>query len=311
MGFWNTTAAAPSWISTWFPPIPGYLRLGTPALPHIPPPYAIVRLGPDDAREIAALWRTHYGGADWRFDADEALVHTYVKDPRVIVLGLRTRESLWATIAAVPLGRTTMSHGATLEELYVVEGLVVHGDLRGQGVAGWMIAAIDGTLCRWTGTPFACLWAREISVIPSFPTFVSCLPYWSTDCRETSKAVADAAAFQSFWDSVKFADPHIKVSRIDGRRGGLRYYQFGEAWVVVSDTRRRTHEGRRIYEIVWASTAAAVAAVRLDGLLFTTMDMTGRQGWTTGRAGYHAYSLYNYRAPAYGNCVIGMIREEL
>ena len=214
-----------------------------------------------------------------------------------------------------------MSHGARLRDFYVVEGLVVRGDLRGKGVAGWMIAAIDGTMCRYTGVPFACLWAREIPAIPNFPTFVSCRPYFWTECRGSALHRTEeltAEAFQPIWELIRPEGAFVRSVRIDNRRGGLRFFKVGNAgYAVVSDTRRRTiataaAEGHRLYEIVWASSAEAVAAVASEqqGLLFTTMDMTGRQGWKGG-AGYHAYSMYNYRPPCYGTCEILAIREEL
>lgn len=330
MGFWSTTEAVPSWMSVamsaWIPPTPGYLRPEPPPLPPLPPPYSIRQLKCGDAAAIAALWRAHYGGEDWWFDADEAVVLPYLKDPRVVMLGLYAEgsslaASLVATIVAVPLGETTMSHGARVRDFYVVEGLVVHGELRGKGVAGWMIAAIDGTMCRYTGVPFACLWAREIPAIPNFPTFVSCRPYFWTECPATGStalhstvAELTAEAFQPIWEAVQPEGGFVRSVRIDNRRGGLRFFQTGDAdYAVVSDTRRRTKaEGQRLYEIVWASSAEAVvaSALKQQGLLFTTMDMTGRQGWKGG-AGYHAYSIYNYRPPCYGTCEILAIREEL
>lgn len=321
MGFWGTTAAAPSWLSTWFSQKPDYLRVEDPELPHIPSPYSMSWIGVADARAVATLWREHYEGKDWWFDADEELVLTYVRDPRSVMLGLKAGDSLVATIAAVPLGETTMSHGARLRDFYVVEGLVVHRGVRGKGVAGWMIAAIDGTMCRFTGTPFACLWAREILEIPRFPTFVSCRPYAWFRCDASSErdAVGDSVEesideFRALWESTVPTSPHIRALAIDNRRGGLRFFRVGTDYAVVSDTRRRTKRGtHRIYEIVWASSDEAVmaSAKRLTGLLFTTRDMTGRQGWNVGNAGYHAYSIYNYRPPVYGNCDILAIREEL
>jgi hypothetical protein len=120
----------------------------------------------------------------------------------------------------------------------------------------------------------------------------------------------DAAAFQLVWDSFGFAGPFIKAARIDNRRGGLRFFRLGDEYAVVSDTRRKTRgDNRPVYEIVWASSVLGVSAATGDGLLFTTMDMTGRQGWRS--AGYHAHSIYNYRPPAYGMCDILMLREEL
>jgi GNAT superfamily N-acetyltransferase len=339
MGFWSRTTAAPSWWSTWGTQTPGYVRPEPPPLPLLPPPYSIKRLARGDEAAVAQLWRTHYGGPDWWFDADEALVLTYLNDPHVVLLGLHRGGALVATIAAVPFGETTtMSHGAVLEDrgFHVVEGLVVHGELRGQGVAGWMIAAIDGTMSRLHAPrPFACVWAREISTIPHFPTFVSCLPYRWRLCEggasqggasqegasqggasqegASQEGALTAAAFQPLWDSLREgAGPFLATSTIDNRRGGLRFFCGGGGYAVVTDTRRRTTPGdRRIYEIAWASSADAVAAAaaRLDGLLFTTMDMGEREGWSKG--GYHAYSIYNYRPPAYGTCDIRALREEL
>lgn len=322
MGFWSTTKAAASWISTWFPQEPGYLRSDPPALPPIPSEFTLQRLTAADAGPIAALWRTSYGGDDWAMDVVGHDLLPYLTDSRVVFLGLFREEGLVATIAAVPFGNTTrFSHGSEITEsgFHVVEGLVVREDVRGQGVAGILISAIDGLVSRlYSPRPFACLWSREIATLPRFPTFISCSPYSWCVCVAAGTATHETTLneFQTFWTSyIRSRPDSISTDTFDNRRGGLRVFRVGAAdYGVVSNTRRKTKKDRTcIYEIVWASNAAVIDIVKthLTGLLFTTYDMTGREGWTVGDSGYHAYSIYNYRPPRYGGCEVLAIREEL
>jgi hypothetical protein len=284
----------------------------------------------NDAAAITALWRDHYGGEDWTWGGEEGAILPYLSDSRVVGLGLRdARRDLVATIFAVPLGETTrMSHGAALEDygFHVVEGLVVEGGLRGQGVAGWMIAAIDGTVSRLRAPrPFACLWAREVSRLPMFPTFVSCRPYaWKRSTRAALPAgwrLVSADEFQPVWNAVVAAAlssgaPTLATTSMDVRRGGLLFLvgpkDYQDA-VVVSDTCRRSRQdGERVYEIVYATaTSGAAAAAAVTGLLFTTLPVGSEDGWTAGTSGYHAYSIYNYWPPAFGSCDLLFVREEL
>ena len=349
-GFWSTTNAVPSWLSTWIPREPGYVRPELPLLPHIPPPYSISRLTTADAGAVAALWRTEYGGEDWTWVGGEEALTPYLRDRRVVALGLRfSAARLVATIFAVPFGERTRIGKGLLDNygFHVVEGLVVHRSLRGRGVAGWMMAAVDGTVSRlYAPRPFACLWARELAVLPTFPTFVSCRPYFWKACEAgtmdgwTRVEAAEAAAW---WSTLVEATVGsvIATTSIDARRGGLMILRKGAEGVVVSDTCRATKGGsvlaaaggaggaspdfvaggdigragkpKRIYEVVWASSATAVeaAAAAVTGLLFTTLDRSGVPGWSTGTSGYHAYSIYNYWPPAWGSCDILALREEL
>jgi GNAT superfamily N-acetyltransferase len=276
-----------------------------------------------DAGEIAALWRTHYRGDDWTWVGGPEAIAPYLRDKRVVGLGLRTGGGLVATIFAVPLGEETRVGSTVIRDygFHVVEGLVVHGDLRGQGVAGWMIAAIDGTVSRlYAPRPFACLWSRELSTKPAFPTVVSCRPYSWKACTgvpvpEGWRLVSTAEfPLEGAWTSrVAAATDAIATTSIDARRGGLLCAVSSSDAVVVSDTCRATRDGTRIYEVVWASSFAAVEAATsfVSGLLFTTVDTTGRDGWATGTSGYHAYSIYNYWPPSFGSCEILALREEL
>lgn len=338
MGFWSTTNAVPSWLSTWIPREPGYVRPEAPLLPHIPPPYSISRLTTADAGAVAALWRTEYGGEDWTWVGGEEALAPYLRDRRVVALGLRSssvakagaaKDIEWvATIFAVPFGERTRIGKGRINDygFHVVEGLVVHRSLRGRGVAGWMMAAVDGTVSRlYAPRPFACLWARELAALPTFPTFVSCRPYFWKACEALDKGAngwtrVSASEAAAWWSGVVEAKtkggPVLATTSIDARRGGLTILRRGAEGVVVSDTCRATKGAgisQRIYEVVWASSAAAVeaAAAVVTGLLFTTLDRSGVSGWSTGTSGYHAYSIYNYWPPAWGSCDILALREEL
>jgi len=293
------------------------------------PPFSLSHLTTADAGAVTALWQSHYGGDDWTWVGGPEALLPYLRDHQVVGLALRRDGDLVATIFAVPFGETTrMSHGASVAGFYVVEGLVVHEALRGQGVAGWMIAAIDGTMSRLSAPrPFACLWARELAVRPAFPTVVSCRPYAWKACEKgilpEGWTLCSAATFASHWSAIVEAAlaagaPVIATTSIDARRGGVSFVlgprgtdSLRVEGVVVSDTCRATKDGQHIYEVVWASSAVAVdvATTLVTGLLFTTCAV--RTGWSTGTSGFHAYSIYNYWPPAFGSCEILALREEL
>jgi hypothetical protein len=343
--FWNENKAAPTWLQSWLPAKPAYLR--PQRQPMMEPTFGTFKLLTlHHAGLLAQFWRSHYGDTDWYLDVDERFAQAYLLDSDTVVLGLfAADQTLLGSIAAVPFGNTTrMSHGSVLanKSFHVVEGLCVHRAFRSKGVASWLMAAIDHAVGARQSTPFACIWSRELALAPLFSTFLTAPTYASIPCGlppAPSFAVTsvDMTTFKPVWERIirrtSATQPSIVTDTIDNRRGGLAVWRsvIGtfEYYVVVSNTRRKTTVGHNsIYEVVWCGTEFADGVLRLvleavahqyTGLFFCTSDThTGgaqadwvSHGWSYGTSGIHAWSIYNYLPPAFGSCKILALREEV
>jgi len=346
-GFWSENKAAPTWLQTWFPAKADYLRKERPSVPFVPHSLgALMKLDATHTSMLSQFWRTHYGESDWFLDADEAFTSSYLMDADTTVLGLfAVDQTLLGTIAAVPFGTTTrMSHGALFinKSFHVVEGMCVHRNFRSRGIASLLMAAIDSTLCERRTVPFACLWSHEIPSKPFFSTFLTAPTYASIPCDLPGLPTfpiepVDMSTFQPLWERIVrrnlVTSSCITTESIDNRRGGLRVWKATvgvfDYYVVVTDTRRKTLEGRKpMVEVVWCGSVETDGVMRLvlegvarqyTGLFFCTSDVhTGgaqadwvSHGWSYGHSGLHAWSIYNYAPPSFSSCKILALREEV
>ena len=343
--FWSENKAAPTWLQSWLPARPRYLREERRAIPDTSfGTFKVLTL--HDAPQLAQFWRNHYGESDWYLDADESFAQAYLLDKDTVVLGFfAADQTLIGSIAAVPFGDVTrMSHGVLFvkKSFHVVEGLCVHRQFRSKGIASWLMAAIDHAVGARQPNPFACVWSRELAVPPLFSTFLTAPTYASIPCDlppapAFAVTAVDLTTFQSIWERIvhrtSATQPSIVTDTIDHRRGGLSVWKavIGafEYYVVVSNTRRKTTVGAKsIHEVVWCGTEANDGVLRLvleavarqyTGLFFCTSDAhTGgaqadwvSHGWSYGTSGVHAWSIYNYIPPAFGACKILALREEV
>lgn len=360
MTFWSHTTAAPTWwhASGFAHLEPRFLRLEPPTLPPSCPEIrtlpvdrltAATAATDDVATRIAQFWRRAYTGSDWYLDATAAMVRTYLEDPAVILLAaVQVDGVIEGTVVATPLspGEVTMSHGARLDRVYVVEGLCVSAAYRGRGLAGHLIALIDATIVRLHG-PTALLWSRELSRVPYFSTAIQTATYAFLRCADVRGRVAMPVAWPwddvcALWTANRWRFLGIVASLPDNRRGTLCGWKVtidgAEKLVIVSNTGRRTHAGLPIHEVVWCGwmptssilyAAAAgqdyrrvieAIATQYEGLLFASSAIQGGQAskawedeglWRVGTSGIHAWYIYNYLPPAFGNCEIHALREEL
>jgi GNAT superfamily N-acetyltransferase len=354
MTFWSHTTAAPTWWhALGFARLePRFLRLEPPTLP---PPTPDVRSLPverattDFTARIAQFWRRAYTGSDWYLDATEALVRTYLEDPAVILLvAVQLDGTIDGTVVATPLspGEVTMSHGARLDRVYVIEGLCVSDAYRGRGLAGHLIALIDATVVRLHG-PTALLWSRELSRVPYVSTAIQTATYAFLRCADVRARVAMPVPLPwdelcALWVANRWRFLGIVASLPDNRRGTLCAWKVpvdgADKLVVVSNTGRRTRAGLLIHEVIWCgwmptSTLLYAAAkgqdyhrvleaiaTQYEGLLFASSTIQGGQAaqawdeeglWRYGTSGIHAWYIYNYLPPAFGDCEIHALREEL
>jgi GNAT superfamily N-acetyltransferase len=277
------------------------------------------------------------------------MVRTYLDDAATIVLmAYEPNGTIVGTIVATPLspGQVTMSHGARLDRVYVIEGLCVSEVYRGRGLAGHLIALIDATVVRHHG-PTALLWSRELTRVPYFSTAIQTATYAFLRCADVRAPIATPVPLPwdevcALWAAHQWRFQGIVASLPDNRRGTLCGWKVAahgvDKIVVVSNTGRRSREGHPIHEVVWCgwmpTTAILYAAARgqqyrqvleaiatqYEGLLFASSTFQGGQAekvwaegglWHYGTSGIHAWYIYNYLPPAFGDCELHALREEL
>lgn len=344
MGFWSQTEAAPSlWLALgWSELKPAYLR---PASVTAPSEFSfsgklarVERLTTKDADALSDFLEMHYGGRDWTLRCRE-WIDAYLSDPRVVVLAMKFDDQIVATIASTPVssGPVLMSHGARLERMQVIEGLCVHPDLRGAGVAGLMIHQMDAHTSR--AGPVAHLWAREMPAAPLLSTALSTESYGYLDCDTVACVAAkrmEWKVFEILWSKHcsmwLTLEPCIVGTLPVNRRGDLTVWSNGVQVAVVQNT-RRVAKGKLMYEVAWCGYLTGDGAVLMpsrqsddhgplleavachlkSGLLFATDHHVRRwtPSWTHGTSGVHAWYIYNYIPPVFGTCRIHVIREEL
>ncbi len=360
MGFWSTTTAAPTlWHVArgyWGAP-PRFLRTDAPPIPSIPDGLTVRPLRPEDAEILAAFWRHSYGGPDWYLDADADWVRSYLSGEEIIIYGgfgiIRGQIELMATIACCPFGAgtTAMSHGATLPEdkVFVIEGLCLHPSFRNKGIAAYLIGLIDATISSMG--PVVLFYSRELSSHPILSTAINVQVYAFVQCQaaqrffeprrmEYSEFVGHWSTSSQYW--ISSWEPRIVANRILPTNAGIDVWRVPtgaagpDAIVVVSNTRRRSKKGDRIWEVLWCGHIRAnnhmqpaksgdsfknvleSVAAQYEGLFFcTNMPVCGGASaewgapWVYGASGVHAWYIYNYIPPAFGNCEVFCIRNEL
>jgi hypothetical protein len=329
MSFWSNTTAAPQWWHTLFPTRPGYLRI-EPAQPIPPPhPYTIRRASIQIAVHIAAFWNTFYRGDDWYMDISEHWVKSYLMDPDVIILYAHDAEHIKATIVSSPVSSipVVMSHGGRIP-LRCIEGLCLADDVRGKGLAGTMIAAVDSVTSQ--RGPCAHIWYKELPTDPGvFTTAASIKTYAYIQSERATFIDMPITAvpwheFSRSWNPYRYIHPeqHTVVSETPLQRNQSIDvwnvdYKGRSVCVVVLHTHRRTLKTHQpIYEIIWASLInndifTRVSSQYKNAVVFTTDADASWNGWIYGRSGVHATYMYNYLPPLFRNCEFICIREEI
>lgn len=347
MSFWSTTAAAPSLLmAAGFQTItPCYIRTDPAVVPTQPAHTITARAQSTHTHAIADFWRAHYAGAEWKYDQTpgvlESLVGSYVNDPSVYIFMLMREDVLVATIVSAPTGPVRMSHGSTLTQCRVIEGLCVHREHRGRKYAGYLISYMDAFTSQ-TG-PVAHLWARELPFQPPITTACSTKTYAYVIASHARKLVKynrmDAEAFAVLWKTyspswIDSTEPALVCSTPILRRNDIHVFKSADHTIaVITNTRRvavGAREGSVLWEVLWCGSLRsgrleplmtmsetqdflASVASELGGILFASggSDEVWLAPWQPGRSGIHAWYLYNYVPPAFGSCAIHMIREEI
>jgi len=131
---------------------------------HLHHPYIVsgpiqIPTSKKSAKEIAKLWNDHSQIGDWSIRVSELDVMDILQAPGTIAIGIHTPGvGIVGTILSRPLRGISLV-GEKDCELRIVEGLVLHPELRGGGAAGWLIGWLDHLTSA--AHPTTHIWFRE------------------------------------------------------------------------------------------------------------------------------------------------------
>ena len=334
MVFWATTSAAPSVLSRFGLSIqnPDFLRKTVPNKPT--GKYEPVRAIPAHLTVLARFWSEQYCGADWIMDTSDDWVAKYVNDPTVYIFLLFMGSSIIGSIVSTPLtnGNTIFSNGTVLYDVRAIEGLCIHRSQRGKNLAGFLISYMDWYTASIR--PTVHLWSRELASVPFVHTAIQISTYAYIECVKARHRIPCSQMpmddFQAYWKTYiinhGISSPAIFTSNPMLRRDDITVWHNtnNEHIAVVTFTRRRMRRTMLpIYEVVWVTSTSPAwflesVAANLQGVLFAS---SARQGggataewpasWVYGQSGVHAWYIYNYVPPSFGNCELNIIREEI
>jgi GNAT superfamily N-acetyltransferase len=260
-----------------------------------------------DSALVADFLLQSYRGADWKLCDPHGWVSAYLSDSDVICLILeRPDKTLAGCIFSVPFSasETIVTSGAIIRCLRVIEGLAVASDMRGRGVAGFLIAHMDA----WTSYKFgvcAHIWSREVAIPVLFSTALNVATYGYRVCglRDagtggTSSAssdlhtipwetlVAQWRASAPAWAAAVGGAAFIATAPAKQRRGAMVAYAYENLIAIVCNTGRVTTTGDLpIYEVIWCGVklrnekllpASAAGTVRYKVMLDNVAEQIGR-----------------------------------
>jgi len=272
------------------------------------------------AAELSTFLCKEYKGDDWTLHFTVEKVRSILSNS-VALVAMRNNEIL-GCILSRPLGGTLHGLSTPLEDVWVIEGLCVRTDQRGQHLAGWLIGWIDFYTSQHK--PNTLIWYRELAIPPSSWTSTA-MQVESYSYVKTELVVLDTAIMVQIpleiwfpiWkeqigssgciysDGILDAEDILCFSPLEILHPTLF------SMVVVVNTHRRTSTGRMVWEVLWCSStnsykllngvAFQLEATGKGGVLFAT-DAKERGGvtggwlspWVTGRAGVHCTYFYNY-----------------
>ena len=334
MVFWATTSATPTLFMRLGLDVqnPDFLRKTVPKQPV--GKYEPVRAMPSHGTVLARFWSEQYCGVDWIMDTSDDWVTKYVNDPTVYIFLLFEGLSIIGSIVSTPLtnGKTIFSNGTVLYDVRAIEGLCIHRSHRGKHLAGFLISYMDWYTASIR--PTVHLWSRELASVPFVHTAIQMSTYAYIECAKARHRIPCSQMpigdFQAYWKtyitSHGIASPAIFTSTPMIRRGDITVWHNtnNEHIAVVAFTRRRMRRTMLpIYEVVWINSTSPAwflesVAVNLQGVLFASSARHGGGAtanwpapWVYGQSGVHAWYIYNYMPPGFGNCELNIIREEI
>lgn len=286
-----------------------------------------VKATAENAIEISSFWCKYYTGNGWTFRCSADDVTNWLQQGFILVI--KDADHIVATFAyrqlnGVALGAKQLPAGA------ILDGLVVHPRLRQQGVASFLLAAMDYTIYNEQAQT-ALFWFREHSshISAALQTPVAVFDYCYIKLDDVKKYAGRAIRVTTV--------PSIVNSIIEKNRGdftvsscvsanasananaNILWFLVGGAIVGIADTHRIGSAGDTIWEVVFAANTslphftglqdaieyAAAALPCVKGVVFASNSKSRGNlssptaPWVTGTSGCLSMHIYNYMPPTF------------
>jgi len=285
----------------------------------------------NDAVAIMKLWNDFYSGPDWKFQCSLLDVERWMKHS-IIILAFDESEGtkqLVATFVARLLPNGLFS-GALNKQAGILEGLVIHPRLRGQGLTNFLLAEMDRVIYSRPETHQAFfVWFREhtfsLSAIPQIPVAVheygyikiSDIPKPNPMNRATpaAKMLVEEVVFH-IYESER---ANLTILSHDTSDPDVYWFLANSSLIGIADTHRYTTAGNHVmWEVVFACNLfpphfdnllesiekAARELPTQNGIIFISSSKTrgnmnahiqGR--WSFGKSGCISTHIYNWMPP--------------
>lgn len=219
------------------------------------------------AKEIAKLWNEQYRIGDWSMHISELEVMEILHNPGTIVLGIVSPAGdIVGTILSTRLNGICLV-GEKECELRMVEGLVLHPHVRGQGAAGWLIGWLDHITSMTHPTTH--VWFRETckqqqSVLPKSIVLPAATEHvaQTTLAKLTGSILLGEATpiawsavspiLHALWDSYSIVfQPDKEPSNIQWWRSDIPGFPTSAILVGIAKT-RRVKAGQHLHIVVFS-----------------------------------------------------------
>lgn len=278
-----------------------------------------------DAIEISSFWCKHYTGDNWTFRCSADDVTNWLQQGFILVL--KDKGRIVATFAYRQLAATTL--GAKRVPAALLDGLVVHPELRHQGVASFLLAAMDyAVYSDSTKAQVALFWFREhtssLNAVVQAPICV--FDYCYIKLGDVGKYAGQATRVMD--DTVSnIVNGIIERERLgftvacsaSQMQANIFWFLANSAVIGIADTHRISTAGDTIWEVVFAANttaphftelqeaieAAAAALPCTKGVVFASNSKSRgslsspTSPWITGTSGCLSMHVYNYMPPTF------------
>lgn len=282
-----------------------------------------------DAPEISKLWNTFYSGQNWKFNCKTKDVERWMDQGFILVLKetFDNKRQIVATFVCRFIKGGVIC-GSHIKQAGILDGFVVVPRLRRQGLASYMLAAMDYEVFRMPSMNQSInFWFREhtnsvnsvlqapISVHDYSYIKISDIPQFKVECtvpepeviEQILNSVINNSLSQFTILSRNFTDPDIFWTLVNS------------SLVGIADSHRVSNDGYILWEVVFAANISApyfenlqipieISALKLPcekGIVFASScksrgNFGGLQSpWVSGKSGYLSMHVYNYMPPTF------------
>lgn len=291
-----------------------------------------IRATKADAMEISTFWNSHYSGKDWSFRCDFKDVERWLDQGFMLLLKHRSGPKLeiMATFLCriLPGGITC---GKYVPQAAILDGFVVHPNLRGTGIASMMFAAIDrevystpelkecALVCfREVPNMLASIHQAPIAILKYSYVFITDLTAYTT---EGATRLDETQVNNIVNTVIKNSRSEFTLSSRNISDPDIYWYQVNSSVVGIAYTHRISEDGHDIWEVIFAANLSPphfsnlqipieISAKQLPtekGVLFATngrsrgnLSSPGTP-WRSGTSGCLSVHVYNWMSPVFIN----------